>query len=188
MLTPSYGWSRIGGRIFGVDTGCFAQPDQFDPDKYIAFLQRCPYDRQRCLFATAPDRFGDGRATLRLARPMLPRIRECGFPAAFVAQPGITTEDIPWPELDALFIGGPNDWQFSRVAWALAATARRLGKHVHRGRVNSLKRLQDAQVQGCHSADGTYAAYEPDNHIPQIARWVTVVTAQQPLFRVMETI
>ena len=56
---------------------------------------------------------GDGPATLEVARPMLPRIRALGIPAALVAQPGTTTDAVPWDDVDVLFVGGPDPWQHS---------------------------------------------------------------------------
>lgn len=95
------------------------------------------------------------------------------------------TDQIPWDDFDVLFLGGGQskkylsptnrvsvkackcarrckhkrkwvgEWKCTPGAARLVAEARRRGKDVHMGRVNSLKRLRYAQSIGCTSADGT---------------------------------
>jgi hypothetical protein len=168
MLTPRMGQLPPAGQPWAADTGCYARPQDHDDDAYLAWLASLP--AERCLFATAPDRFGDGMATLELAEPMLPRIRALGLPAALVAQPGMT--QVPWDALDVLFIGGPNAWQHSDACAELAREAVRRGKRVHVGRVNTLRRLRFAQSIGATSVDGTCLAYGPDRNAAIIMGWL----------------
>ncbi|MET7951050.1 hypothetical protein [Micromonospora sp. NPDC005324] len=43
------------------------------------------------------------------------------------------------------------------------------------GRVNSLRRLRHATAIGCHSADGTYLAFGPDQNLPNLLSWLQTV-------------
>jgi hypothetical protein len=168
------------GQVWAADTGRYASPQDYDAGAYLAWLSRLAPELERCLFATAPDTFGDAGATLADSLPMLPRIRALGYRAALVAQPELSIDAAPWSEFDALFVGGPNSWQHSDALRALAAEARRLGKWLHVGRVNTLGRLRFAQSIGADSADGTFLAFGPDQNTPRLRRWLAGV-ARQPM-------
>jgi hypothetical protein len=170
MLTPAMGQQPPAGQPWAADTGCYANPASHNDEKYLAWLGRMP--TATCMFATAPDVFGDGPATLELARPMLPRIRAAGVPAALVAQPGTTPDAVPWADVDVLFIGGPNTWQHSEACLEVVMEARRRGLLVHVGRVNGWARLRWARSIGASSADGTYLRYGPDKNSAQMAAWL----------------
>ena len=90
-------------------------------------------------------------------------------------------QHVPWDDIDAFFIGGTTEWKLGNAAALLAHAARLKGKLVHMGRVNSLKRLRLAEAMGCHSADGTFGAFAPDQDIPRIRRWVEELRRQPPL-------
>src|SRR5208282_3846784 len=65
-----------------------------------------------------------------------------------------------WDTFDVGFIGGSTDWKLGPEAKRLTTEARKRGKLVHMGRVNSTKRLLVAQRFGCDTADGTYLKHE----------------------------
>lgn len=179
MTTPVTGNRMPADRWWAADTGCFARPERHDDDRYIAWLAQVA-DPAMCLFATAADRFGDGPATLEVARPLLPRIRQLGIRAALVLQPGV--DDLPWDEFDCLFLGGPNDWQRDeRRCHPLVYEAQRRGKWTHRGRVNSQPRLLASKAMGFDSADGTHIMYKPLERGREVARWAQVAAMQEAL-------
>lgn len=121
----------------------------------------------------APDVVGNAWLTHIESLPWLPRIRELGYPAAYVAQDGIEKHPMmPWPDFDVLFIGGTTDFKLGPIARELARQAKDEGKHVHMGRVNSLKRLRYANSIGCDSVDGTYLAFGPDYNLKVLLRWM----------------
>jgi hypothetical protein len=171
MTTPMAGNLPFpDSRIWAADTGCFLQPERYDDELYLAWLDH--RNRTSCLFATAPDVVRDAAATLELSAPMLPSIRALGYPAALVAQDGLEGLDVPWDAFDCLFIGGTTAWKLSDHAIRLMAEAKRRGKLVHVGRVNSKRRFQWCRSHGADSADGTFAAFGPDVNIPRIERWL----------------
>ena len=175
--------AKHGHSLFAADNGCFVQVDKYSDDGFLAWLDQL--DRDACLFAAAPDVVGDAVGTRKRAYPMLPRIRKLGFKAAFVVQDGETVDQIKWDELDAIFVGGSTEWKLSQYAADIVAEAKRQGKWVHMGRVNSFKRMRLAAAIGCDSVDGTYLAYEPDNRKGKIKEWMEQLH-RQPLLDLVE--
>jgi len=163
-IPPNAGWC--------ADNGCFSKGYPGDL-MWIAWLGTyTPEEISRCMFAVAPDVVGDAAATLARSLPWLPLIRSLGYPAAFVAQDGLETLPIPWDSFDVLFIGGTTGWKLGPHARALATEAKRRGKWVHMGRVNSERRFKYAAAIGCDSADGTFLAFGPDVNLPRLLAWL----------------
>jgi len=176
--TPAQGNRHIDGVTWCADNGCFT--DNWDEAKWWAWLQANAHRADTCEFAVAPDVVGDAHATLARSMPWLPKIRELGYPVAFVAQDGIAPHWTPWPEFDVLFIGGTTGWKLSADAREMVKAAKLRGKHVHMGRVNSLRRLRYAQAIGCDSADGTYITFGPDENLPKVLGWLRAVENPLP--------
>jgi hypothetical protein len=155
----------IDGRVWGVDNGAF---NSFDANQFIKMLERLR-GVPGCRFVTAPDVVGDAVATLKLFETWEPIVRALGYPVALVAQNGLRVSDVPWPRIDALFIGGTpecrrcayvrpvreftrtrcphcsgklSDWKLSREVDELLAYAAARGKWRHVGRVNSRLRMR----------------------------------------------
>jgi len=171
IVTPAAGNRLEAGREWCADNAVFAGRYPGD-EAYLAWLADRHEHAALCRFAVAPDVVGDAAATLALSAPMLPRIRALGYPAALVAQNGLEDLDVPWDSFDVLFIGGDTGWKLGPAARALIVEARRLGKWVHMGRVNSRARLQYALTVGCDSVDGTYLAFGPDKNLPTLVGWL----------------
>lgn len=119
-------------------------------------------------------------------------------------------DEIPWDTFDVLFLGGGprpeylsktnrvsvktcscakrckhkrtpmGEWKLTPGAARLVAEARRRGKDVHMGRVNSLLRLSYAQTIGCTSADGTIIAFGPDIRTPEVQGWLQTLNPAKP--------
>lgn len=64
------------------------------------------------------------------------------------------------------------DWKRGPVARQFVAEAKRRGKQVHMGRVNSAMMFRYAQAIGCDSADGTYLTFGPDENLPKLLGWL----------------
>lgn len=158
MLQPGMGNLPPVGQPWAADNGRYSRPDTYSDAAYLAWLAKRPY-RDACLFATAPDVVGEAAATLALSAPMFARIRALGYPVALVAQDGLEDEAVPWDDFDALFIGGTTTWKLSEAAHELAAEAKRRGKWLHMGRVNSRRRVRLAAAMGCDSVDGTFLRF-----------------------------
>lgn len=170
IATPRQGNKRPSGIRWCADNGCFS--DKFDEGQWWAWLVANAGDAGTCSFAVAPDVVGDAVATLERSRPWFAKIRELGYPVAFVAQDGIEGTEIPWGEFDALFVGGSTEFKLGEVAVEVIAEAKRQGKYVHVGRVNSRKRLFQFAELGVDSVDGTFVTYAPKQNIHRLLSWV----------------
>lgn len=173
--TPAQGNRRPAGVAWAADNGCYGRGYPGD-EAWLDWL--AGMDSQGCLFATAPDVVGDAEATLARSVPMLPRIRNLGYPAALVAQDGLEHLTVPWGAFDVLFLGGSTAWKLGPHARRLASEAKSRGKEVHMGRVNSERRYRYAAAIGCDSADGTYLTFGPDVNLPRLLAWTR--SADQP--------
>lgn len=157
------------GRLWICDNGAFK--GNFHESIFFSFLKAMYEYRSNCVFAVAPDVFGDAKSTLLLYESFSERIRQSGYKVAFVAQDG--QENLPLPsKFDALFIGGSTRWKLSSAADELISRAKQLGKWVHVGRVNSRKRVVHFALVGVDSVDGTHIIYKPDIHEEAITRWM----------------
>lgn len=171
MLTPASGKREaLFGLVpfFAWDTGNFTRPVVLA--HYLDLLAK-HRGKGRFLFATAPDVVADWPRTWELSRGALPLIRALGYPAAIVAQDGMTRlpDTDTW---DVLFIGGSTAWKLGNQAERLIAEAKSLGRWVHVGRVNSWKRMRRVQSMGADSADGTCLAFNPPQYVREIGRWL----------------
>jgi hypothetical protein len=169
IVTPAQGNAVPAGATYCADNGVYG--DGYPGDTaWLAWLRNLPTDR--CRFAVAPDVVADAAATIARSRPLLPVIRAAGYPPAYVAQDGQENLPIPWPDFDALFIGGSTGWKLGAAARDIAADARRRGKWLHMGRVNSGRRMRYARYIGCDSVDGTYLTFGPDTNLPTLLAWL----------------
>ena len=133
-----------------------------------AIVAHRPY-LAHCLFGLAPDAAYDAAETLRLFEYYAPMLRFMGYPVALATQNGMTPGMVPWSRIDALFIGGDDEHKLGAEAGALMAEARKRGKWVHVGRVNSATRM--LQFWRADSWDGTTISREPERAVA-IARTV----------------
>lgn len=173
IRSPGGGGPPMPGVPWCADSGCFGKGYPGDAG-YIEWLKGMAGHLGTCSFATAPDVIGDAAATLERSLPWLPKIREIGYPAAFVGQDGLEELDVPWSEFDAFFIGGSTEWKLSEAARDLGVQARDRGKWVHMGRVNSRRRLFYADPF-CDSVDGTYLCFGPKTNLPKLLGWLVAL-------------
>ena len=114
------------------------------------------------------DVVGDAAATLRQFGRWAGVIGWAGLPVAFVAQDGCEPVcGVPWGDIRCLFIGGSTAWKLGDAAAALVVEAKRRGKLVHVGRVNSLRRITHFDALGADSVDGGQFSMFPDTYIPR---------------------
>lgn len=171
LLTPRH-YSRAfetakAGVSWAVDNDGFGGVDPEAFTRMVYDLVGAP----GCLFLNVPDVYlGDGieahTATLEQWQRWHPFLSMTGFPLSFVLQIGATVDNVPWDELDAVFVGGDTAWKLGPEARAIVAEAKRRGKHVHMGRVNSARRIAYAKSIGVDSVDGTGWAKYRDAMMP----------------------
>lgn len=169
MAAPGGGSLPEG--VWAADNGCF-NAATFDEAKWWAWLTRMTPHAESCLFAVAPDVVGDWDATLARSVPWLPRIYDLGYRTAIVLQNGATPETVPWDLVDVVFIGGDTAWKLGEEARLVVDEAKRRGRKVHMGRVNSYRRYRYASLIGCDTVDGTFLAFGPSVNIKRLRSWL----------------
>ncbi len=145
------------GARWALDNDCFKT---YKPQAIYRTLARYA-GLPNCLFAVVPDVPRDAEATALLFNAWLGTYQRFGYPVAFVAQDGIEHTRIPYDSFDVLFIGGSNQFKYSKVLRDVVAEAKRRGKWVHHGRVNTRERIVYSTLIGCDSYDGTHYTIEP---------------------------
>lgn len=146
-------------RPWAIDNGVLSG---FKPHIFLALLERFR-GVNGCLFVAAPDVvertpsgiMGDAAKTLEQFHRWATVIRAFGYPVALVAQDGIRLSDVPWDDLDAIFIGGGDTFKTAKVTRDIVAVARAKGKHAHMGRVAGPQRYWHAQEIGIQSIDSS---------------------------------
>lgn len=191
LLTPSNGnrewWADRPEVVWACDNDCFRG---LDAPAYLRMLARVLTFKTRPAWVSCPDVVGNATETLRRFEAWEPLLRELGLPAALVGQDGLTPDVVPWDRIACLFVGGTTAWKLGDDAFTLCVEAKRRGKLVHLGRVNTLRRItyftrraRDAGITP-DSFDGTGFSAYGDKRIPLAVRWVdrSLTDRQQILF------
>ena len=151
LLTPLTKYKRVRpGARYAIDNGAFSA---WDEKGFLSLLDREWEARDLCRFVAVPDIVGSARRTLEVFAHWAPKLT--GWPLALVAQDGQEHLPIPWESIEAIFIGGTNDFKLGRAAEQAVRAAKMLGKWVHVGRVNTPERLEYFERMGADSIDGS---------------------------------
>lgn len=198
MRTPENNRGVPPGMPWAADCGLKVaiSDDPAEVERYLRWLDGL--DRGANLFAVTPDVLGDAAACWRRSAPLLPRIRELGYRAAFVAQDGFDPAAVDWDAFDVLFIGGEPlsgprtmhtnerrrraalEWKRSeRGGYAAIAEGKRHGKWVHVGRVNGGPFLKNLAAAGADSADGTNLTW--NNLRARTLGWLDSLATHPPM-------
>ena len=153
LITPLTSFKTWEGQ-FAVDNGAFTQ---FSERRYRRILDRNEVKTDRCKFVTVPDIVGSGRRTLEIFRHR-DRWISSDLKIALVIQNGMEDLDIPWSDLQAIFIGGIDPYKSSKSVADIVKTALILKKHVHVGRVNTATRFDYFSELGADTCDGSGVA------------------------------
>lgn len=157
---------------WGMDNDAFKD---FHAQRFFNALEYFQPYKDRCLFVVCPDSLSDHKQTLVRWWEWQGLIKYFGFPVAFVAQDGLCLDEVPWAQMDALFVGGSDQFK-DRESHTVIQEAQKRGLWVHVGRVNdSESRLRYCLSMGVDSIDGTAFAYKPSKmlkwYIGQLDRW-----------------
>lgn len=167
MLTPLTRFTRRVAeeseppKRFSIDNGGFGDAPV---EEFISLLARERDARHLCRFVSVPDvvavdRQGrvtkTARRTLEMFHLWKHRPELIGWPLALVMQDGQEDFDIPWNEIDAIFIGGSTGWKESKSAADCIRAAKWAQKWVHAGRVNTPGRFEYFESLGADSIDGS---------------------------------
>lgn len=154
LMSPRRFYPGVGdaaGWRWAADNDAYSD---WNPQRFSAMLDAIRH-WSGCLFVSSPDVVGDHAATLALYYAWQDRLAACGQPIAFVAQDGASPDDVPWSDVEALFVGGSTEYKMGAGARELIVEAKRRRLWVHIGRVNGHRRLTYAKAVGADSVDGT---------------------------------
>lgn len=176
LSSPRRVYKNVGGWPWAADNDAFLAWDEGRYREMLGEIKGMP----GCLFVTAPDVVEDAPATLALLDQWKGTLDETGQPIALVGQDGL--HDPPWEAFQAFFVGGSTEWKLGLEAAELIRTAKSLGKWVHMGRVNSLKRIRYAMSLGCDSVDGTSMTRFKDRYLDKFLLAASEDDVQLQLF------
>lgn len=150
LRTPLTRYASRNYLHYGVDNGAYSG---FQERKYLSLVDEC-VDDPYCMWINLPDVPGSARATTALFHeycfyPGLNVLNRC-----YTVQDGITPKMIPWQYITAVFIGGTTKFKNGKIARAVARGARKRGKWVHVGRINTPRRI-DSWYNDADSFDGS---------------------------------
>lgn len=183
MWTYKMSGTLPSGTWWAADNGCYPA-GVYDHAAAMRGLQRQidAVGTDKLLFIVVPDMPFDADETLRRFGEWRRAFATLDLPLAFVTQDGMGAEDVPWSDIASVFIGGSTEWKTDLDSIDIATEAKRRGKWLHMGRVNSLQRLRSAVAMGCDSVDGTYLKFGPDRNGPRLRAMVEAVLTQQPFW------
>lgn len=136
LRTPLTEYKKIEDVTVGIDNGCFG--GTFNRKKFDRIIKEHQYS-DNLKFITMPDILGNAIRTLEIFHYI--RHEYQSYPLALVMQDGQESLPIPWEYIEAVFIGGTNNFKDSSASMDIVKTAKMLGKWVHIGRVNTIKRV-----------------------------------------------
>ena len=186
LVTPRNGAFKHAQELwqsYGLPWACDNDAfNGFDADNYRKILQKIT-NAEGCLWISLPDAVGDAKKTIELFDCWYEEAKGTSQPIALVAQDGIEDLNVPWAQIDALFIGGSTGFKLSKTVEDLVKEANSKGKRTHMGRVNSFRRYRKAYEMGCDTVDGTNVCRWPDVYIPKVVKWLSTLDNQLNFLR-----
>lgn len=179
LMTPRSG-NRIAvatkaATVWACDNDCF---QGLQAVRWLRFLAKVVESGSKPAWVACPDVVGDAGGTWRQYHLWAPVMRSLGLPVALVLQDGLEKlkhrASLPceWDNLAAVFVGGSTNWKLSDYAADFVREAKRRGKLVHAGRVNSLKRIEYFADLGADTFDGSGFSKWGDKRIALAVRWI----------------
>ena len=161
LMCPRCVYPDAPGRWpWAADNGAYSA---WSRERFVKMLERIA-GWEGCLFVTAPDVVGDAKETTARFFQWRDRMDDAGQPIAYVGQDGL--REPPWDLFQAFFVGGTTEWKMGEEAAELGREAKRRGKWLHMGRVNTKRRMRYAQSLDCDSIDGTNFSMFRQTNLP----------------------
>lgn len=128
-VRAGYKWILDNGRYTG----------KFNVEKWKdTMAEFLPY-AENCSFVVVPDVVGDSKATLEDFEKYRHLVLS-QYKTAFVTQDGLQLQDIPFDNIDAIFIGGSDKHKLEE-SWNVIDEGMARGIWIHVGRVNTVRRI-----------------------------------------------
>jgi hypothetical protein len=163
----------LSGKSYALDNGCFSKFQKKTWRRLVEEAKSSPP-----IFVTAPDIVCDARRTLELFDYFYDEIRP--LQVALVLQDGIGNFAIDWNRVDAVFVGGSDDFKKSSEAINACKVAKMLDKWVHVGRVNTAQRVSQ-WIDLADSIDGSGIS-KYDHMLEDVLNAISGAKPQKDLF------
>lgn len=138
---------------FAIDNDAYTlwiKGELFDEVAWLKTLDRVRESGHNPMWIVIPDRVADRERTLELWGHYSKRVKEYGWPLAFVVQDGMTLSDIP-KDANIVFVGGTTQFK-----WRTLPQWCRSFPRVHVGRCGtSAWKLRRIEQLGAESCDGS---------------------------------
>lgn len=138
LLTPPLCDATDCHRYTAMDNFAFTD---WRPERFVLMLRRHERWAGSVRWVACPDVVGDWRKTRLRFEAWAEVVRSFGYKCGYVLQDGQSSDDVPWREIRAVFLGGTTEFKLSPEAHRLCLDAKDQGKLVHVGRVNSITRM-----------------------------------------------
>lgn len=141
LLTPqsNFGQVRMWHEWTAIDNAAYTD---WKPERFRNLLLTHSRNSRRVKWVCCPDVVGDWTRTRERFDEWEPTITRLGYTVAYVLQDGQPETSVPWDRIGCVFLGGTNAYKETEEARALLVRARKRGKLVHVGRVNTLDRVR----------------------------------------------
>lgn len=153
MMSPPSGFQEPRRWLpYAIDNGKFAAWNSgkpWDENGFLKLLNRCRLSRYKPMWIVVPDEVGSVHLTESLWYLYESKLREYGWPLAYVVQDGANERRVP-KEADLVFVGGTTEWKWRNVERFASAFPR-----VHVGRVNNIDKIEYCARAGVESCDGS---------------------------------
>jgi len=179
LKTPQDGNSLPNNGIWAADNAAYSN---WDETKFKQLLNKIYAHHNKPVFVACPDVVGNAKKTLCCFEEWEPYIHELRLNVALVLQNGQEGIGIPWHLIEAIFIGGDDEFKLGGWVKYIVPVAKERGKWVHMGRVNSLCRVKYAYDIGCNSIDGSQFSMFSDTYLPKYLRFLDFLDRQGRLF------
>jgi len=139
MAPQKYSGPRLRGYI-SENIPVFSDNDRFigvNDALFEKFIPKLAFVRVYWLLV--PDVVADCAGTLNNFIYWKEKIKH--IPLAYALQDGQTEDTVPWDNICAVFLGGSTAYKLSEDAMSLLYAAKKRGKYVHVGRVNTANRI-----------------------------------------------
>lgn len=147
---------------WGFDNGAFRDFIKGQPLDEYRFLRRLDlaYRVGRPLLAVTPDIVCGGTASLEYSVGWLKRLPP-EWPWHLAVQDGMRGEDVEsvLPSFAGIFLGGSAGFKATSLYWC--KMAHQYGKSFHYGRCGTTRKIREAQLIGCDSADSNVPVWIP---------------------------
>lgn len=153
LYSPGGERGPFEGLPYALDNGAYVLAGKnldFDFDAWMRLLHWAKRAPIQPLWAAVPDKVYHRDETIEWWHQHHRTVRAMGFRPAFVAQNGMTHEDVPADDC-MVFLGGSDEFKDA----AIKAWPPRLPGRIHVGRVNWEERLWRCYDAGAVSVDGT---------------------------------